>query len=130
MATKELEHAVSTGSLGPLKFNKKEIEKAVFSFGCQTLRKDFIQQETKTVLGKYHCVVPRSFNVLRKFPGVGRKIALVTLYEAYGKVKGIVVDSHLKNIFIGLCCVPKIVKLQISVPWKFKQNFLQRNEER
>ena len=56
----------------------KKIEKVVFPLGCQNLRADFIQQAAKTVLGEYCGVVPRSFNVLQKFPGIGRKIALVT----------------------------------------------------
>jgi len=54
----------------------------------------YIQQACKILVEKYHGKVPDSMAELVELPGIGRKTANVILINAFEKVEGIVVDTH------------------------------------
>ncbi len=54
----------------------------------------YIRQACKILVEKYHGNVPDSMEQLVELPGIGRKTANVILINAFKKVEGIVVDTH------------------------------------
>lgn len=54
----------------------------------------YIKQACKILVEKYHGKVPNTMAELVELPGIGRKTANVILINAFEKVEGIVVDTH------------------------------------
>lgn len=54
----------------------------------------YIRQACKILVEKYHGKVPNTMAELVELPGIGRKTANAILINAFGKVEGIVVDTH------------------------------------
>ena len=54
----------------------------------------YIKQACKILIEKYQGKVPDTMEQLVELPGIGRKTANVILINAFGKVEGIVVDTH------------------------------------
>lgn len=54
----------------------------------------YIKQACKILVQKYHGKVPNTMEELVELPGIGRKTANAILINAFGKVEGIVVDTH------------------------------------
>lgn len=59
-----------------------------------------------TELQKRGGVLPRDYRVLKQFPGVGPKVALVTCQEVYGNAQGVPHDIHMCREFTALGWVP------------------------
>jgi len=81
-----------------VKANPKEFEKDIFQSG-------FYRNKTKSILGaakmikeKYNSKVPDTMEELLTLPGVARKTANIVLYNAYGVVEGIAVDTHVGRL--------------------------------
>ncbi len=72
----------------------KELELLIHSTGFYHNKAKNIIGCAKTLLEKYNGVVPETMEELFQLPGVGRKTANVVLGEAFGKIEGIVVDTH------------------------------------
>jgi hypothetical protein len=49
---------------------------------------------------------PRDYRELVKLPGIGPKVALVTIQEAFGLVQGVPCDIHMCRMFQGLGWIP------------------------
>lgn len=71
----------------------------------------FYKNKAKNILAtalvlkeKYQGALPKTMEEMLAFPGVGRKTANVVLGNAYGIVKGIAVDTHVRRLshFFGL----------------------------
>jgi endonuclease-3 len=65
----------------------------------------FFNQKTKSIRGASRAIVedyggkvPDTMEELDKLPGVARKTANIVLGNAYGKVEGIAVDTHVKRV--------------------------------
>ena len=58
----------------------------------------YIGQACKILVEKYHGNVPDSMEKLVELPGIGRKTANVILINAFKKVEGIVVDTHVLRL--------------------------------
>jgi endonuclease-3 len=65
----------------------------------------FFNQKTKAIRGACRVIVeehggkvPDTMEELVKLPGVARKTANIVLGNAYGKVEGIAVDTHVKRV--------------------------------
>jgi endonuclease-3 len=65
----------------------------------------FFNQKTKSIRGASRSIVedyggkvPDTMEELDKLPGVARKTANIVLGNAYGKVEGIAVDTHVKRV--------------------------------
>jgi len=54
----------------------------------------YIKQACKILAEKYHGKVPTTMEELVELPGIGRKTANAILINAFEKVEGIVVDTH------------------------------------
>lgn len=54
----------------------------------------YIKQACKILVEKYQGKVPDTLDQLVELPGIGRKTANAILINAFGKVQGIVVDTH------------------------------------
>jgi len=52
----------------------------------------------KLILEKYDGSVPQTMAELVTLPGVARKTANIVLYNAYGKMQGIAVDTHVRRL--------------------------------
>jgi len=81
-----------------VKASHKEFEKDIFQTG-------FYRNKTKNILGaarmikeKYNWKVPATMEELLTLPGVARKTANIVLYNAYGVVEGIAVDTHVARL--------------------------------
>lgn len=71
-----------------------ELEQDIKSTGFYHNKAKNVQEAAKTVLDKFHGILPRSIAELTTIPGVGRKTANVFLGNAYGIYEGIAVDTH------------------------------------
>ena len=76
------------------KANQAKFEQEIRSTG-------FFRNKTKSILGavrmiveKYHGRVPDNMEELLSLPGVARKTATVILFNAFHKIEGITVDTH------------------------------------
>ena len=65
----------------------------------------FFNQKTKSIRGACRVIVeehggkvPNTMDELVKLPGVARKTANIVLGNAYGKVEGIAVDTHVRRV--------------------------------
>ncbi len=72
----------------------KELERLIHSTGFYHNKAKNIIGCAKTLLEKHNGVVPETMDELFQLPGVGRKTANVVLGEAFGKIEGVVVDTH------------------------------------
>lgn len=92
----------------------REFEKMIHSTG-------FYHNKTKNILGaarivveKFGGVVPSTMDELLTLPGVARKSANVILFNAFGIVDGVAVDTHVKRItkLLGLVTADDPVKIE------------------
>jgi endonuclease-3 len=57
-----------------------------------------IKEACKILVERYHGKVPDTLDQLVELPGIGRKTAHAILINAFGKVEGIVVDTHVIRV--------------------------------
>lgn len=74
-----------------------EIERLIHRVAFSSTKAKQILAISKILLEKYDGQVPQTLDELDQLPGVGRKIANLTLTEAFGK-PGITVDVHVHRI--------------------------------
>ena len=72
----------------------KELETLIHSTGFYHNKAKNIIACCKMLIEKHNGTVPQRMDELIQLPGVGRKTANVVLGEAFGKIEGIVVDTH------------------------------------
>ncbi len=73
---------------------QSEFEKDIHSTGFYRNKAKNILASAKIVKEKYHGKVPNTMEELVMLPGVARKTANIILGNAFGKVEGIAVDTH------------------------------------
>ena len=78
--------------------NRKEFEQEIHSTGFFRAKTKSIMGCCKALIEKYNGRVPDTMEELLTLPGVGRKTANVVLGGAFGKVEGIVVDTHVGRL--------------------------------
>jgi len=78
--------------------NIKELETFIHSTGFYHNKAKNIIACCKALLEKHNGKVPDTMDELIQLPGVGRKTANVVLGEAFGKIEGIVVDTHVTRL--------------------------------
>lgn len=78
-----------------------------------TLQKkaDYIKDATKICAEKYNGDIPPTVEELVKLPGVGPKMAHITMNVAWGQVTGIGVDTHVHRISNRLGWMKKPTKV-------------------
>lgn len=75
-----------------------KIETLIHSTGFYRNKAKNIQGAAQQIVEKYNGNVPDTMSELIQLPGVGRKTANVVLETGFGKVAGVVVDTHVQRI--------------------------------
>jgi endonuclease-3 len=78
--------------------DRAELERDVKSTGFFRMKAKHVQETAQRLLEDYGGRVPDTLAELTKLPGVARKTANVVLGNAYGRVEGIAVDTHVKRL--------------------------------
>jgi len=90
------------------------LEKDVSSVNFYRNKARNIQNAAKLIVGKYNGDVPTSMDDLTSLPGVARKTANIVLYNAFGIIEGIAVDTHVMRLAqrLGLSKHEEPVKIE------------------
>ena len=75
----------------------EEVEKIIYPVGFYKVKSRLIKEISRTVIEKYHNVVPDTLDELLTIKGVGRKTANIVITEGFG-APGIAVDTHVHRI--------------------------------
>lgn len=84
------------------KADLKEFEQDIRSTGFYRNKAKNIISGAKMIVEKFGSKVPDTMEELITLPGVARKTANIVLTEAYGKVEGIAVDTHVLRLSLRL----------------------------
>ncbi len=76
----------------------KELEQDIRSTGFYHNKARNLQNSCKMLVEKFHSQVPKTMEELLELPGVARKTANIVLYNAYGIIVGIAVDTHVRRL--------------------------------
>ena len=75
-----------------------ELEQDIKSAGFYHNKAKNIIASAKLIVEKYHGNVPSTMEDLITLPGVARKTANIVLYNAFGIIDGIAVDTHVSRL--------------------------------
>jgi len=78
--------------------NLKELEQDIRSTGFYHNKARNLQKCCRLLIEKFHSQVPKTMEELIELPGVARKTANIVLYNAYGTIAGIAVDTHVRRL--------------------------------
>lgn len=76
----------------------KELEQDIHSTGFYHNKARNLQNCCRLLVEKFHSQVPKTMDELLELPGVARKTANIVLYNAYGTIAGIAVDTHVRRL--------------------------------
>ncbi len=76
----------------------KELEECIRSTGFYRSKAKYIKKSAQMINTKYESKVPSTMEELIKLPGVARKTANIVLFNAYGIISGVAVDTHVKRL--------------------------------
>jgi len=76
----------------------KELEQDIRSTGFYHNKAKNLQKCCYQLAEKFHSQVPKTMEELIELPGVARKTANIVLYNAYGIIAGIAVDTHVRRL--------------------------------
>jgi endonuclease III len=76
----------------------KELEQDIHSTGFYHNKARNLQKCCQLLVEKFHSQVPKTMDELIELPGVARKTANIVLYNAYGTIAGIAVDTHVRRL--------------------------------
>ena len=76
----------------------KELEQEIHSTGFYHNKARNLQKCCKILVEKFHSQVPKTMEEMLELPGVARKTANIVLYNAYGVIAGIAVDTHVRRL--------------------------------
>lgn len=78
--------------------SSEEVEAIIKPTGFYRQKAKYIIEAAKTIVEKFKGQVPDNMEELMQLPGVARKTANIVLANAFGKVEGIAVDTHVKRL--------------------------------
>jgi len=78
--------------------NIEELEGLIHSCGFYRNKAKNIQGSARKIRDNFRGIVPSTLDELITLPGVARKTANVVLYNAFGVIEGIAVDTHVKRL--------------------------------
>lgn len=81
-----------------LEINEIKLDELIHSVGFHTRKAKYILSTCKILRDQYSSDVPATINELLALPGVGPKMAYLTLQKAWGKIEGICVDVHVDRL--------------------------------
>ncbi len=76
----------------------QELEQDIRSTGFYHNKARNLKRAAQLLVEKYNSHVPKSMEELLELPGVARKTANIVLYNAYGVIAGIAVDTHVRRL--------------------------------
>ncbi len=76
----------------------KELEQEIYSTGFYHNKAKNIIAAAKLLVRKYHGQIPATMEEILELPGVARKTGNIVLFNAYGVVAGIPVDTHVRRL--------------------------------
>jgi endonuclease-3 len=76
----------------------KALEQDIRSTGFYHNKAKNLQKCCQLLVEKFHSKVPRTMPELLELPGVARKTANIVLYNAYGVIAGLAVDTHVRRL--------------------------------
>ncbi len=76
----------------------KELEQDVRSTGFYHNKARNLKKCCQLLVEKYNSQVPKTMDEMLELPGVARKTANIVLYNAYGIISGIAVDTHVRRV--------------------------------
>jgi len=80
------------------KVDIKELEQDIRSTGFYHNKARNLQKAAQLLVQKYHSQIPKTMEELMELPGVARKTANIVLYNSYGTIAGIAVDTHVHRL--------------------------------
>ncbi len=78
--------------------NLKEFEQDVRSTGFYHNKAKNIINAARLIIEKFNANVPDTMEKLITLPGVARKTANIVLFNAFNKIEGIAVDTHVRRL--------------------------------
>jgi len=76
----------------------EELEELIRSTGFFRNKAKNIKAASKIIIERFNGELPRTMDEMITIPGVGRKTANIMLYNAFGIIAGIAVDTHVKRL--------------------------------
>ena len=76
----------------------KELEQDIRSTGFYHNKARNLKNCCQLLIEKYNSQVPKTMDEMLELPGVARKTANIVLYNAYGIISGIAVDTHVRRV--------------------------------
>ena len=94
--------------------NVKTFENEIRSTGFYRNKAKNIINAARRIAADYKGKVPSSMEELTKLPGVARKTANIVLYNGFGKIEGIAVDTHVRRLSqrLGFSKIDDPVKIE------------------
>ena len=80
----------------------KELEEDIKSTGFYRNKAKYIKKSAQIINEKYESKVPHTMEELIELPGVARKTANIVLFNAYGIIAGVAVDTHVKRLSLRI----------------------------
>ena len=80
----------------------KELEEDIRSTGFYRNKAKYIKKSAQIINEKYESKVPHTMEELIELPGVARKTANIVLFNAYGIIAGVAVDTHVKRLSLRI----------------------------
>jgi endonuclease-3 len=80
------------------KVDIKELEQDIHSTGFYHNKARNLKNCCQLLVEKYNSEVPKTMGEMLELPGVARKTANIVLYNAYGMITGIAVDTHVLRL--------------------------------
>jgi len=75
-----------------------ELEQDIKSSGFYHNKAKNLKNSAKLLVEKYNSQVPKTMEELVELPGVARKTANIVLFNAYGVIAGVAVDTHVRRL--------------------------------
>jgi len=76
----------------------EELEELIRPTGFFRNKAKNIRAASRIIVERFEGELPRTMEEMVTIPGVGRKTANIVLYNAYGVIAGIAVDTHVKRL--------------------------------
>lgn len=94
--------------------NQEAFEKDIHSTGFYRAKAKNVIATAKLIRDTFGGKVPKTMEELVTLPGVARKTANIVLSNAYGKIEGIAVDTHVRRLskLLGLTTNDDPVKIE------------------
>lgn len=97
-----------------------EVESIIKPLGFYRQKARYIVGAAKTIVEKFNGRVPDTMEELTTLPGVARKTANIVLSNAFGKIEGIAVDTHVRRV------ARKLGLTEHTDPEKIEQDLMQK----